>query len=130
MVTLEIPGARSGSVDARICHSVLGMTVSHDQRSLVLPVIVSETVGPMRALMQNGDDADRAIVQHFPIDKMFLVAADEALHAKGGRNRAPRNAPRGDRLETFEEAAQGMLSLSDTMQRTDRRFSRLAWPRT
>ncbi len=85
MVTLGIPGARSGSVDARICHPVLGMTVSQDQRSLALPVIVSETVDLMHALMQNGDDADRAIVQPFPIDEMFLVAADEALHAKGGR---------------------------------------------
>jgi hypothetical protein len=39
------------------------MTVSQDQRSLLLPVIVSETVDLMHALMQNGDDADRAIVR-------------------------------------------------------------------
>jgi hypothetical protein len=38
------------------------MTGSQDQRSLVLSLIVSEMVDLMHALMQNSDDADRAIV--------------------------------------------------------------------
>ena len=53
----------------------------------------------MHALVKDRHDADSAMAEYFPVNKMFLVPAKVSGHAKLCGHRAPQNASLGDGLE-------------------------------
>lgn len=65
------------------------------------PEILPEAFDLVHAFVQNGDDTDVAVAKPLPIDRVFLVADEIALHAEGGGNRARDHPVRADSLKGF-----------------------------
>ncbi|RIA46726.1 hypothetical protein DFR49_1279 [Hephaestia caeni] len=66
-------------------------------------VILAKASQLVHALMQDRDDADRAIRQLSPIDIMSLVTAIKAIDPEFGRDRARDDVVACDPLETAEQ---------------------------
>lgn len=66
-------------------------------------VVVAELVQLVHSLVQDGDDADRTIRQHLPINEVPTTPAVETRYAENRWNRPPRHLPQGHLLEIAEQ---------------------------